>query len=106
MVTRVSLAEQICDRLDSLQTRIKIMNKQGLYDANIYAQDIICRLFNAAYGFNLTNLNKEKVTMEGIDLGDEENRISVQVTSDNTSTKIKKTIDNYIKCKYYKSMIA
>ena len=68
------------------------MNNQGLYDANIYAQDILCRLYNTVFGIQLNNLNKEKTTVEGIDLGDTENRIAVQVTSENNSTKIKETI--------------
>ncbi len=90
MLTRQILSEQIGDQLVYLKRKITIMNKQGLYDANIYAQDIICRLYNTIFGFQLKNLNKEKTTVEGIDLGDTDNRIAVQVTSENSSTKIKR----------------
>ena len=74
MLTRQTLSEQIGDQLAFLKCKIQIMNKQGLYDTNIYAQDILCRLFNTIFGFQLKNLNKEKTTVEGIDLGDSENR--------------------------------
>ena len=40
-----------------------------------------------------------------IDLVDPKNRIAVQVTSDNSSTKIKHTIEEFNKNKAYQSMI-
>ena len=77
------------------------MNRQGLLDCNIYAQDILCALFNAVFDYHLVNLNKLTTTVAGIDLGDKENRIAVQVTSDNSSTKIKETIRLFIDKKLY-----
>lgn len=103
MLTRQTLSEQIGDQLVFLKCKIIIMNKQGLYDTNIYAQDILCRLYNTIFGFQLKNLNKEKTTVEGIDLGDIENRIAVQVTSENNSTKIKETIRIFNEKQLYKS---
>ena len=102
MLTRQTLSEQIGDQLVFLKRKITIMNNQGLYDANIYAQDILCRLYNTVFGIQLNNLNKEKTTVEGIDLGDTENRIAVQVTSENNSTKIKETIRIFIEKQLYK----
>jgi len=101
MMERQMLLEKITDQLSQFQCKIGILNKNGLNDANIYAQDVICRLFNAIYGFQLQNLNREKVTVEAIDLGDKENRVAVQVTSECSSTKIKETIRLFIKNKLF-----
>ena len=102
MLTRAFLAEQVSDYLARLKSKINIMSRQGLYDVNNYAQDIICRLYNAAYDYRLVNLNKEKTTVEGIDLGDKQNRVAVQVTSENTSGKIKETIRIFNEKELYK----
>ena len=43
----------------------------------------------------------DKINTPGIDLVDDDNKITVQVTSNNTSDKIKLTIDEFIKNKSY-----
>ena len=101
MLKRQQLTEKICDHLIAFSQRITIMNTQGLFDSDIYAQDIICRLFNEAFDYHLVNLNKTTITVKGIDLGDKENRIAVQVTSENTSTKIKDSIRLFIENKLF-----
>ena len=101
MMERQVLLDKITDQLSRFQCKIGILNKNGLNDANIYAQDVICRLFNVIYGYQLVNLNREKATIEAIDLGDKESRVAVQVTSDNSNTKIKETINLFIKKKLY-----
>ena len=50
---------------------------------------------------NLKNVNTIKKNAPGIDLADEGNRISIQVTSDNTSDKIKHTIAEFFLNKSY-----
>ncbi len=102
MLKREMLTDQIIQQLMVLKNTIEIKNQFGLYNDNIYAQDIICRLFNSAFGYELINLNRERITTAGIDLGDKKNRIAVQVTAENDSEKIKESIQQFIKNGYKK----
>ena len=102
MLKRALLTEKISNLLVFLQSKIAIMNHQGLYNDNNYAQDIICRLYNSIFDYHLINLNRNKTTVEGIDLADKENRVAVQVTSEKGRGKIKHTIELFIKNELYK----
>lgn len=57
-------------------------------------------LLNKIYDYNLVNLNVEETNFTSIDLGDYEKRIAIQVTSDNTSTKIKETLKKFFENNY------
>ena len=46
-----------------------------------------CSIFNAMFNYNLVNLNEENENSPYIDLIDEANRIGVQVTAENPTTK-------------------
>lgn len=73
----------------------------NLYDINVVAEDFFTGLLNLIYGYKLRNLNVVEKNTPAIDLGDEENRISIQVTSDNSSKKIKETIRKFIEKQSY-----
>lgn len=76
-------------------------NVNGYQDANRDAEDVFCYILNVIYDYQLENLNKKiENNFSGIDLGDDKNRISVQVTSDNSSKKIKNTLKSFL-CKNY-----
>ena len=88
--------KKICDYLGVLSKQVEIRNSINLYDTNIISEDFYNRLLNMVYGYDLKNLNTEDTNAAAIDLGDKVNRISVQVTSDNRSTKVKETIRKFI----------
>lgn len=67
-------------------------SKQGYFDDNKHAEDFFCQLLNIAYDWSLINVNKINLNYPAIDLGDQVNRVCVQVTVENDSPKIKKTI--------------
>ncbi len=76
----------------------KYNNSINYTDTNIDAENIACGLLNRVYGWNLINLNNLQMNYPGIDLGDKERKVCVQVTSDSSSRKIKDTVklfDNY-----------
>ena len=95
--------ENIKDKLLLYAKSIEIDNRLGYQDANKDAENAFCFILNIIYDYQLENLNKIKNNFAGIDLGDDKNRISVQVTSDNSSTKIKNTLDTFLREGYIKS---
>jgi hypothetical protein len=88
--------KKICDYLGVLSKQVEIRNSINLYDTNIISEDFYNELLNMVYGYDLKNLNIEDTNAAAIDLGDKVKRISVQVTSDNRSTKVKETIRKFI----------
>lgn len=64
-------------------------------DANIDAENIACGLLNRVFGWKLINLNNVQMNYPGIDLGDFDNKVCVQVTSNRTAKKIKNTVKSF-----------
>lgn len=93
--------KNISNSLALLSREVEIYNCVNFYDINIVAEDFYAQLLNLIYGINLYNLNAYEKNAPAIDLGDKKTRISIQVTSDNDSKKIKKTIDKFIEYKHY-----
>lgn len=101
MIKKEKYLKDIGSSLAKLKAEVEIFNSVNLYDINNFAEDFYAGLLNLIYGYNLKNLNILEKNTPAIDLGDEENRISIQVTSDNSSEKIKETISKFIKKKSY-----
>lgn len=95
--------KDISKNLSRLSTEVSILNAINLYDINIIAEDFFPGLLNLIYGFELKNVNHLEKNAPAIDLIDVKNRITVQVTSDNNSKKIKYTIDEFNKNRVYES---
>lgn len=91
----------ITDALGTLSYQVEYRNTINLYDINIISEDFYKNLLNKVFGYNLINLNTIEKNTSAIDLGDRKQRIAIQVTSDNTSTKIKKTIDKFLEYNLY-----
>lgn len=87
--------KKIADKLAFLESKLKAYSGLQLRDENIAMEDVVCRLLNLMYGYSLVNLNIGKGNYPGIDLGDEHNRIAVQVTSDNSREKVRETIRKF-----------
>jgi len=101
MIKRESYIKEIAESFALLSRQVEILNSVNFFDINIVAEDFFAGLLNLIYGYNLRNLNVSKKNTPAIDLGDEKNRISIQVTSDNSSEKIKETICKFIEKKSY-----
>ena len=87
--------DNIKDKLLLYAKSIEIDNRSGYQDANKDAENTFCFILNIIYDYQLENLNKIKNNFPGIDLGDDKNRISVQVTSENSKKKIQDTLDTF-----------
>ncbi|MCW3102971.1 MAG: Peptide deformylase [Bacteroidetes bacterium] len=92
--------------LESLQTvakylarfseQIKILNNSGEFSLNIVAENILIELFNETLGGNYVNVNNTiGRNFPGIDLLDKNNKIAIQITSQASLSKIKKTISSF-----------
>lgn len=101
-MNRAEYLTNICDSLAILSKQVEIRNSVNLYDINIISEDFYNQLLNMVYGYDLKNLNIENNNVAAIDLGDGVKRVSIQVTSDNTSNKIKKTISKFIEYEHQK----
>lgn len=101
MMNREIYLKNIAESLALLSNQVSILNAVNLYDINIVAEDFFPGLLNLIYGYELENANHIEKNAPAIDLVDKKNRIAIQVTSDNSSTKINHTIDEFVKNKSY-----
>ncbi|SDB66056.1 SMEK domain-containing protein [Butyrivibrio sp. INlla16] len=88
--------KNIADNLALLSKQVEVRNAISLFDINIVAEDFYAGLLNIILDTNLINENIIQKNIAGIDLVDDNNRLVIQVTSDNTSEKIQHTIDLFI----------
>lgn len=101
MMNKEIYLKNVAENLALLSRQVEIINAVNLYDVNIIAEDFYSELLNIIYGYSLKNANIVEKNAQAIDLIDSVNRISIQVTSDNSSTKIKHTISEFINSKLY-----
>jgi hypothetical protein len=92
------LINQFREEIARLALEVESSVAMGHFDINKIFEDVVCGLFRELYGFqNLRNLNSdEKLNYPGVDLADDEARIAIQVTSDNSLKKIKDTLKKVV----------
>lgn len=101
MINKESYLKRISESLAFLSRHVEIVNAVNLYDINIVSEDFYSGLLNLAYGYNLKNANISNKNAQAIDLFDENQKIAIQVTSDNSSTKIKHTLEEFLNNRLY-----
>jgi|GEM_PF-1289264 len=92
MLTRAKVFEEIVSRLSILRYAIGSQSKQGLLSVNKQAEAFYQQLLNLVLDKDLQVLDRLVKNHPAIDLGDAKSRLCVQVTSDNSSKKIKDTL--------------
>lgn len=102
METRGYIIGYIIDELFKLENKIEVLNKHGLTDLNIHGENFIRDLLNKLLNLNCKNLNEETPNFPGIDLIDEANGQSFQISSTKTSEKINNCIETLNKNKHPK----
>lgn len=94
IIANYDIDAEIKRLLAYLVTYVAIDNHQGLNDVNVYSEDFLIPILNPLFGCKLVNMNTfDDHSYPGIDLGDENEKIAVQVTS----TTVRKKIDHTIK---------
>jgi hypothetical protein len=97
MFIKEVLLKQISDSLAVLEVSTRNRGFMHLLDQNIIAESFCGNMLNIIYDYNLVNLNLTQDNYPGIDLGDEQLGVSVQVTSDKKSNKMKNAVERFIK---------
>lgn len=101
---RIELLNIISRNLVAFQKELEIQNESDLYDINTISEDILIPFLNYIFDLNLVNANSFfGKNYPAIDLVDPKNRVAVQITSDNSFSKMKTTIEKFIKYELYNS---
>lgn len=92
------------DEFNAILTRLSILRyvfvsrtKGSEYDLNKQSEKFFARLLNLVLDKNLKVMEKERKNFPAIDLGDDEARLCIQVTAENRSKKIRKTLEKFEK---------
>ncbi len=88
------LLYKLCDDVQRL-------NSLNYYDINISSEGFFIHLLNIIFDWKLKNVNLTEKNAAAIDLADKENRIAIQVTSNDSAAKIRKTLKGYREKKLY-----
>jgi len=83
----------ITSRLSYLSSEIRLNGSINLLDSNVLSEDIFKTILNIVYGLNLHNANLDKQNNKAIDLVDDAAKVFIQVSSDNSKTKVQKSLD-------------
>ncbi|WNM59707.1 SMEK domain-containing protein [Candidatus Nitrospira allomarina] len=100
-MNRQGYQSSIISSLSWLSTQVSVSNGMNFTDINIHSENFYRNLLNLAFGYSLININIIEQNSTAIDLGDQANRIAIQVTSTSTLDKTKNTVDKFIKKKLY-----
>ena len=101
MINSGKYLNYIIEKVSIIRYELMSKNKLNLNDDNVILENFVANLMNYVYGYNLSNLNREKSNYPGLDLGDKSKKIGVQVTSTPTSRKINDTLDKINKYRCY-----
>ena len=94
---RAELLRIVTHYLTHLRVSVEASNSLNLQDLNVHAEAFFRDLLNLALDYRLINVNIVEKNARAIDLGDEVNRIAIQVTSTADFTKVKHTVGGFIK---------
>ena len=101
-ISSEELLLKIRNQITAYQLNVKSDNKAHRYNINDRAESFTIPLFKLIFEWeNLVDLNKETSNYPGVDLGDYDKRIAVQVTSDTTLEKVKHTLSQFVDREYY-----
>ena len=101
--TRENYIDAIKNALSYLKAQVELNNAINKYSINIEAETFYAGFLNVVYGFRLKNGNHTERNIPSIDLyeecrRDDGQRVAVQVTSNNSAKKVKKTLESF--CTY------
>ena len=75
---------------------VRLSNSVNLQDVNVFLEDFFCKILNKVYDCELKNLNTcDDQNFPGVDLGDENTSLAIQITSTDGREKIVKTVGRF-----------
>lgn len=95
-MTRQELLVQVSSFLGRFAYEVKVANSMGLLDINKIAEDFLIPVMSTVLDCpDLQNQNLIKMNFPAVDLGCRTSRISIQVTSDPSSSKISESLRKF-----------
>jgi hypothetical protein len=92
---------RINELMSAFVTQIKGATAMGRTDIKIISETVLIPIFREVFGYlHLENLNYEENNYPGIDLGDKEARVAIQVTSTSSIDKVKETLKKFLSHKF------
>lgn len=90
------------DWLTFLQQKVSNDNYLNLQNINVHSENLFRDLLNLVYdNYKLRNSNYKSQNASAIDLFDDEQKLVIQVTSDNSGKKVHETIEKFNKGQLY-----
>ncbi|MEH7870196.1 SMEK domain-containing protein [Rhizobium laguerreae] len=90
-MNRAQLLQVINYRLAHLRVSVEQSSHLNLHDINVHAENFFRDLLNLAFGHHLKNINIIEPNATAVDLGCDDSRIAIQVTSTSDISKIRHT---------------
>lgn len=87
-------------RLAILSNEVKLKSAVNLLDSNVLSEDVFKTILNTIYGWDLQNANVAEQNIKAIDLVDNTAKIFVQVSSDNSKSKVQSSLNKIELPKY------
>ena len=97
-MNRKSCIDGIVYYLSVLKVSVEMHNSLNHQDINLASENFFRDFFNLVFGYHLKNINIVRRNAQSIDLGDDDSRIAIQVTSSTGLTKVKHTHSGFVKC--------
>ncbi len=95
-MTRQELLQRSSYLLGRFAYEVKVANAMGHFDINTLAEDFLIPVFKIVFNCpNLQNQNRIQMNFPAVDLGCKTSRISIQITSDSSSSKVCKTLEKF-----------
>lgn len=94
------LNDIILSRLAFLSSEVKLRGTLNLLDVNVASEQVYSSILNILYGWNLGNANYSEQNSKAIDLVDDDAKLIVQVSSDNSTAKVQQSLDKIDTTKY------
>lgn len=94
------LTSIITSRLAYLSSEVRLSGSMNLHDSNVLLEDVFKEILNITYGLKLQNANLIKQNIKAIDLIDCSSKTIIQISSDNSKTKVQTSLDKIELPKY------
>jgi hypothetical protein len=93
---QLKLLLNISELLSRFKFQVGILNASSLLDINIIAEDFFIPILNEIFDCDLKNANLIAKNYPAVDLIDEINKITIQITATSSSKKVRETLEKIV----------
>ncbi|MCA4021692.1 SMEK domain-containing protein [Vibrio vulnificus] len=94
-IKREDALKSLAERFAIFANVVTTQNRAGFNDINKSAERLFIDVLNVAYNLRLRDMNSIQENYPAIDLGDYSERVCIQVTSESTNQKFRKTVAKF-----------